>query len=49
MKSAARPLTLNRVLNDTPVAVGIYLFVVGISCWLYYSGAQQMGYNWQWY
>ncbi len=49
MKSAARPLTLNRVLNATPVAVGIYLFVVGMICWLSYSGAQQMGYNWQWY
>ena len=49
MKSAARPLTLNRVLNATPVAVGTYLFVVGMICWLSYSGAQQMGYNWQWY
>lgn len=49
MKPAARPITLNRLLNTTPVAVAIYLAVIGAIGWLSYSGAQQMGYNWQWY
>jgi len=49
MRPAARPVTLNRVLNATPVAVALYLFVIGAIAWLSYSGAQQMGYNWQWY
>ena len=49
MKPAARPMTLNRLLNTTPVAVAIYLAVIGAIGWLSYSGAQQMGYNWQWY
>lgn len=49
MRPAARPITLSHVLNATPVAVGLYLLVVASICWLAYSGAQQMGYNWQWY
>ena len=36
-------------LNSGPVAVGIYLLVVGIITWSAYRGAQNMGYNWQWY
>lgn len=49
MRSVARPYSLSRVLNAAPVAVAIYLVVVAAIVWLSYSGAQQMGYNWQWY
>lgn len=36
-------------MNTVPVAVVIYLAVVSGVIWLAYSGAQAMGYNWQWY
>ncbi|MEP3347257.1 MAG: amino acid ABC transporter permease [Litoreibacter sp.] len=42
-------LTLKAVLNAVPVAIGLYLAVVFGIFWLAYSGAQAMGYNWQWY
>ena len=44
-----RPMTLSRVLNLRPVAVGMYVVIVGVICWSSYVGAQRMGYNWQWY
>ena len=45
----AGPLTLKRVMNTLPVGVGLYLAIVGAIVWVTYTGAQQMGYNWQWY
>jgi polar amino acid transport system permease protein len=47
--SEARPLTLRRALNTPAIAVGLYALIVGVICWSSYTGAQQMGYNWQWY
>jgi len=47
--SEARPLTLRRALNTPTIAVGLYALIVGVICWSSYTGAQQMGYNWQWY
>lgn len=44
-----RPLTLKRALNAPPVAVTFYLVIVATIIWVSYTGAQQMGYNWQWY
>jgi polar amino acid transport system permease protein len=46
---ANRPLTLKRALNSPPVAVSIYVMVVAAIAWVSYTGAMQMGYNWQWY
>lgn len=46
---AARPRTMKAVLDKAPVAIGLYAVIVGGIVWLSYSGAQQMGYNWQWY
>ena len=45
----AGPLTLKRVMNTLPVGVGLYLAIVGAIVWVTYTGAQQMGYNLQWY
>jgi len=42
-------MTLKRFLNTVPVAVGLYAVVILGVFWLAYSGAQVMGYNWQWY
>ena len=36
-------------MNSVPVSVALYLLVVGLIIWSAYSGAQSMGYNWQWY
>lgn len=44
-----RPFTLRRALNAPLVAIALYLAIIGAIIWLTYSGAQQMGYNWQWY
>ncbi|MEP5728519.1 MAG: amino acid ABC transporter permease [Sulfitobacter sp.] len=41
--------TLKAFVNAVPVAVALYLLVVFGIFWLAYSGAQAMGYNWQWY
>jgi len=38
-----------RILNAPPVAVALYLAVMGAIIWASYAGAQRMGYNWQWY
>jgi len=40
---------LNRLLSSVPAAIGIYVVVVGLVVHAAYSGAQAMGYNWQWY
>ena len=45
----ARPVTLKRVINTLPIGVGLYLAIAGAIVWIAYTGAQQMGYNWQWY
>lgn len=47
--SKAPAWTFKTIINATPVAVVLYLAVVGGIIWLAYSGAQAMGYNWQWY
>lgn len=45
----AAPRTLKSVLNATPVAVALYVVIVGGIIYSAYAGAQAMGYNWQWY
>jgi len=42
-------MSLKTFLNTIPVAVTLYLAVIFGIFWLAYSGAQAMGYNWQWY
>ncbi len=44
-----RPPRHQRILNSVPVAVAIYLMVLGLIVYGSYVGAQNMGYNWQWY
>ena len=41
--------TLKRVLNAPAVAVSLYAVIVAAIAWASYTGAQQMGYNGQWY
>lgn len=36
-------------LESPIIAVGLYLLIIGAIIWSSYSGAQSMGYNWQWY
>jgi len=43
------PRHIKALLDIVPVAVGLYLAVVFGIFWVAYSGAQAMGYNWQWY
>ena len=44
-----RPPPLNRFFSSTPVSIIIYLFIVGAILYSSFTGAQSMGYNWQWY
>ncbi|GGH31147.1 amino acid ABC transporter membrane protein 1, PAAT family [Cribrihabitans marinus] len=44
-----RPPAFQRVLNSVPVAVGLYAVVMALIVYGSYVGAQNMGYNWQWY
>jgi len=41
--------SLKYLLNTIPVAIALYLIVIFGIFWLAYSGANAMGYNWQWY
>lgn len=43
-----RPFRLGRVLNAWPVAVLIYALIVAGFAYAAYTGAQALGYNWQW-
>ncbi|MFT5004883.1 MAG: polar amino acid transport system permease protein [Paracoccaceae bacterium] len=36
-------------VNSVPVSIALYLAVIGLIVWSSYTGAQKMGYNWQWY
>lgn len=49
IRRPARGAARRGVLNSAPVQVGIYLVVVALILKAAYSGAQSMGYNWQWY
>jgi len=40
---------VQRFFSSTGASVAIYLAVIGLICWGSYTGAQNMGYNWQWY
>ncbi len=40
---------LRRILNVPAVAVALYVAIMLAIVWASYTGAQQMGYNWQWY
>lgn len=40
---------LQRFLGSTPVAVAIYLAVMALIVYGSFTGAQNMGYNWQWH
>lgn len=44
-----QPPAFQRFLGSVPVAVAIYLAVIALILWGSFSGAQNMGYNWQWY
>jgi polar amino acid transport system permease protein len=47
MAASRRPI--KTALNSVPVSVALYLAVIVGIFWMAYSGAQAMGYNWQWY
>ena len=44
-----RPPAMQRFFGSTAVSVIIYFIVVGVIVWGSFTGAQNMGYNWQWY
>ncbi len=44
-----KPPVHQQLLNSVPVAVLIYIIVVGLIVYGSFVGAQNMGYNWQWY
>ncbi len=44
-----KPAAIRRFFDSVPVSVVIYLFVVGLIAYGSFTGAQNMGYNWQWY
>ncbi|MYA87029.1 MAG: amino acid ABC transporter permease [Boseongicola sp. SB0662_bin_57] len=44
-----KPPVHQQLLNSVPVAVAIYAGVIGVIVYGSFVGAQNMGYNWQWY
>jgi polar amino acid transport system permease protein len=51
LKGAAlpEPPAIQRFFGSTLASVAIYAAVIVLICWGSYTGAQNMGYNWQWY
>ena len=47
--AAAYISPLTRFRRSPVTAVGLYLLIVGGFVWAAYTGAESMGYNWQWY
>ena len=45
----AKPVSFKRFMHSVPVSVAMYVVVVCLIIWSAYTGAQAMGYNWQWY
>ncbi len=43
------PAPLARTVDSVTFSVMLYAVIVGGIVWLSYTGAQAMGYNWQWY
>jgi polar amino acid transport system permease protein len=48
-RAPRRRPAFQRALNSTPVAVALYVLVMGGIVYGSYVGASNMGYNWQWY
>lgn len=46
---AAPREALRRLVNGAPVQIAIYVLVLGALIYASFAGADQMGYNWQWY
>ncbi|MEX0366283.1 MAG: amino acid ABC transporter permease [Ruegeria sp.] len=44
-----KPPAIQRFFDSVPVSVAIYVIVVGLIIYGSFTGAQNMGYNWQWY
>jgi len=44
-----RPAKVAQVVDSVTFSVALYTLIVGIIVYGAYSGAQAMGYNWQWY
>lgn len=44
-----KPPPIQQFFGSTIVSVAIYLIVIGAIAWGSFTGAQNMGYNWQWY
>ncbi|MGC3939727.1 amino acid ABC transporter permease [Roseobacter sp. EG26] len=42
-------LQFSKIVNSVPISLALYFTVILGIVWLAYSGAQAMGYNWQWY
>ncbi len=49
MTGKTAKLATRAFLGSTPVAVGLYAVVMGAIIYAAVSGAEAMGYNWQWY
>ncbi len=47
--SIPKPPVHQQLLNSVPVAIAIYVIVMGLIVYGSFVGAQNMGYNWQWY
>jgi len=44
-----QPSAVQRFFGSVPVSVTLYVVIVGVIVCGSYTGAQNMGYNWQWY
>jgi len=48
-KPLPKPARVSQVIDSVTFSVALYAGIIGVIIYVSYTGAQAMGYNWQWY
>ncbi len=48
-KPLPQPARVTQVIDSVTFSVALYAVIIGVILYVSYTGAQAMGYNWQWY
>lgn len=48
-KPLPQPARVSQVIDSVTFSVALYAVIIGVIIYVSYTGAQAMGYNWQWY
>ncbi len=48
-RALPQPARASQIIDSVTFSIALYAFIIGVIVYGAYSGAQAMGYNWQWY